>query len=119
VKLRPLSTDGAWDVVRRELDTWARDLRAMIDGGLRLRDQLRGVREVVGVDVASLPIVIEVPRGVVPLAVVLVRATQRGSSIVVSGGAVTWDAEPTSAIRVHSFAALPSGIYDVTLAVVE
>ena len=111
----------SWDSVARELDSWARDVRAVLNGGLRLREQVRVVVDVV-IDTSVLPVSIEVPAGIRPIGVALVRAVEQGTADgqVISGGAVTWDAQGVGSLRIHAVDALAASTrYDATIVVVE
>jgi hypothetical protein len=111
----------AWDAVARDLDGYLRDLRTVLNGGLRLREQMRVVVDVV-IDTAALPASIDVPIGLRPVGVVLVRAVEQGTADgqVITGGAVTWDAQGAGSLRIHAVDALAASTrYDAVIAVVE
>jgi hypothetical protein len=121
VRLRDLRILGTFEAVARDLDGYLREVREILNGGLRLRDQVRVVRDVV-IDTAVLPVSIEVPAGLRPIGVVLVRAVEQGTADgqVISGGAVTWDAQGIGSIRIHVVDALAASTrYDAVIAVVE
>jgi hypothetical protein len=114
--IRPGAT---WDATRRDLDLFVRDVAAVLNGGIKLRDQMRIVRDV-SFDAAHLPVDVGVPATSGVLGVVLVGARRASDGHTLSGGEVEWSAPHPGVIRVHALSALPaSGRYDATFAMVE
>ena len=116
--IRPRDT---WEQVRRELDGHLRDIRAILNGGFAVRDQLRVVRDVV-IDTADLPLSFELEHAYRAIGVVLLGAVPvtNITGRVLSGGSVDWDAQQAGIIRVHACSALAAATrYNATFAVVE
>jgi hypothetical protein len=110
----------SWETIRRELDTHLREVRAILNGGFAVRDQLRIVRDAV-IDTAALPLSLEVPDANRAIGVVLLRATPvMATGRVISGGDVQWDSQQAGTIRIHACSALAASMrYNATFAVVE
>lgn len=108
----------AWAEAFAPLMVFAREVSSILNGGFRVRDQVRIVRDV-AIDTGALPVVLEVPAGTRAIGVVLVRAVTAGSGRVLTGGSIEWETVPAG-IRIHSVDGLSaSTTYDATIAVME
>ena len=84
----------SWDAALEPLLAFARDVRQVLNGGFRVRDQIGCVIEVV-IDAGALPATVQIPKGTRPIAVSLVRCDAVvADGLVVSGGAILWSEGP-------------------------
>lgn len=110
----------AWESIRRELDLFLRDVAQVLNGGVKLRDQWRIVRDMTIDSGNAFPLNVEVPSSVAIVGVVLIAAHRQSDGRSFSGGIVEWSVPTTGTVRIHSLSALPAGArYDLTLAMVE
>ncbi len=110
----------SWDDARDDVVSALRDIGRVVNGGVRLRDQLGIVREL-AIDCAALPVSIEIPANTKPIGVVLLRASLQtgGDGSFFSGGFIQWDLATPGVLKIRSFDSLNPSTYDCVIAVLE
>lgn len=114
IKPLRIAQGTAWEAIVRPLDVLLRDVVAALNRGA---PQLACV-----IDTAALPVTVTLPHGVTPRGLRLTSATVQssGDGVVLSGGAIAWDAQGAGVVRIHSIDALASSTrYDAVIAVEE
>ncbi len=104
----------------RQLTQFVREVTGILNGGMRLADQLGGVRTFRFLDTAG-PVLVSPPRSSVPAGIIcLAVVPSRGDrSAVLSGASVTWT-HSERGLLVSAVGGTTSGTeYDVTIAIVE
>jgi len=104
----------------RQLSQFVREVAAILNGGVRLADQLGGVRSFRFLDTAG-PVLVSPPRPAVPAGIICLSVVpSRGDrSAVLSGASVTWT-HSERGLLVSAVGGTTSGTeYDVTIAIVE
>lgn len=118
IRATDIGRAGGWAEAAPLLERILRDIRLVLNGGWRVRDQAL-VRDVV-IDTGQLPLVVDLPPNVHAIGVELVSARLQGATDgrVLSGGSISWDAQ--GGLRLHSLSALAATTrYDAVIAVME